>query len=306
MILEDLAAIDIERPGEGCLAQTGHEPFCAIFAEKSNEAVASFVRARSKVFMTMSEAEHLHFDPEIDSLTDIAFLRRSPTPQPEKGERSPSPLAANLSRYLFSAGAVNNIPIRIRGPRFETSVTSTRSGLIMVADDYRGGLIWMAGAHNLSPAERSVRQRVEQIHRQSLLVHEARHSDCPGGFDAATIRQAKRAVDHEHFLALTNNTCGNPHDRCQMGVYRGYDACERSAWGSYAVQLVFLMEAREKEALGSVAANVLDGLIVDLRSRFESHALDVDAMLAGKLGGPGALHDDSANLVDDGRSTFRR
>lgn len=73
------------------------------------------------------------------------------------------------------------------------------------------------------------------IENISILIHEARHSDCSGGLDQALI-EAIRDGDMN-----TPSRCGHRHSVCPAGhVYADLPACDAFAWGAYSVQALWL------------------------------------------------------------------
>ena len=297
MIDEDLSTIDIEGTGQDCGTSGSFVPFCAIFEERKNQAVEAFVRERSQHFITMQQMERIRVEPLESTLQYNSFVRERPRPKPKPGQREGvMTAAANMSPGLYGLGAVNGVVLRVRGEGIDTFVKSTRSGIFILPDDYRMETLFRGLKEEKSQDEAKKIDRGLEIMRQGTLIHEARHSDCTGGIDEATIRSAKLAYDRQDFVERSGTRCGNPHTVCTKGVYRGYDACERIPWGSYAVGLVFLMEARKKLPAMSPEAILVEHIIIDLRSRFEDGVLDVDAMLSGKLGEPGIHHDSSCDL----------
>jgi hypothetical protein len=75
----------------------------------------------------------------------------------------------------------------------------------------------------------------------SLLVHEARHSDCESSVDTATLSQWKNSATLKDLsFALAKNSCGYSHSLCPEGsANAGKMVCDTSKKGPYAYQYVF-------------------------------------------------------------------
>jgi hypothetical protein len=75
----------------------------------------------------------------------------------------------------------------------------------------------------------------------SLLVHEAKHSECPDGLDALTSDQLRRAADLGQLAsALAQYKCGFSHSLCSAdNPMAGKLSCDSSLDGPYTAQYVF-------------------------------------------------------------------
>jgi hypothetical protein len=109
----------------------------------------------------------------------------------------------------------------------------TFNGKLLVADSTRLGLII------LGPACVDSSSRVLNM---DILIHEGRHSDCPGGLsasDVALIRGATQAEFEDGKVVLSNQNCGFRHTNCpaELGPdLAGLPACENQVWGPYALE----------------------------------------------------------------------
>lgn len=89
--------------------------------------------------------------------------------------------------------------------------------------------------------------------RISVFVHEARHSDCPDGFD--------------------NQDCAYSHVICQSGDFVGEPACDSMAWGAYSVGWIYLREKISQYQEYSGDYRILEAMIFDIQSRIDEAAL---------------------------------
>ncbi len=116
--------------------------------------------------------------------------------------------------------------------------------------------------------------------RQATLLHEARHSDCTGGYDKQNIVNFGRSGD---VADLKDHACGHTHIKCESGVYSGEYACDDLPWGAYSIGYVYMTAIASKQTdyiqrsdVEAAAADSLDRLIHFSKS----------AMLRGELGAP--------------------
>lgn len=109
----------------------------------------------------------------------------------------------------------------------------------------------------------------------SVLIHEARHSDCTG-------RITQGVLDGREPWP---KDCGHQHEACPPGhPYEGVMACDHHAWGAFAVQWVWLNQVSLYCKFGcstldrsQALANAVDAKLRVLRS---------NELFAGKLGSP--------------------
>ncbi|MEN9529024.1 MAG: hypothetical protein RI932_897 [Pseudomonadota bacterium] len=101
-------------------------------------------------------------------------------------------------------------------------------------NDPRIGIIKLGRAYSIF--DESNGRPLNTVARTSILVHEARHSDCTGG------------LSDRDFLNLAsgqlpdNRSCGHLHTICASGDYEGLPACDGKQWGAYALGWLFANE----------------------------------------------------------------
>ncbi len=126
------------------------------------------------------------------------------------------------------------------------------------------------------------------VNRMGILIHEARHSDCTGGFTAQDL------ADMSGGRRPQNPACGHAHTKCPPGhIYAGLPACDNHPWGAYAIEAAFHF---------AVAKNCANCTQLQKQS---AHAFYLDAksrvpqfndMMNGKMGPP--------NMSSSGQITF--
>lgn len=100
--------------------------------------------------------------------------------------------------------------------------------------DPRIGIIKLGKAYSVFD-EKSGRP-LNTVARTSILVHEARHSDCTGGLSDRDVLNLSSGQLPE------NRSCGHLHTICVDGDYEGLPACDGKAWGAYALGWLFANE----------------------------------------------------------------
>ena len=164
---------------------------------------------------------------------------------------------------------------------------TTRQGQIDF-DDPRHGLVVFPD-HFFVPAGVHRRPRVARWLRQSVIVHEARHSDCGEGGLSPAVAAARLAHGPAAYTARNfPRTCGYWHVPCEGGEHDGILACDRMPWGANGFGLVVLHAARARGDLSRAEQDDLDVLIEDVRSRLVG--VDTDALVRGALPPPDLSH----------------
>lgn len=187
----------------------------------------------------------------------------------------PLTLATNLSAPLWFAHVQRptaSSSIRFNGQSI--AVRSARLGAIRLEAPYFA----LAGTGRYTP-----------LYRVATLVHEARHSDCPGGLDAEDVRRIR---SHAY---PANRACGHAHSACPATIplpsggfephpYAGALACDAVPWGAYAVQAAFALGfARDCRDCTEAERQEMQMLAIDSMLRVGEKAT---ALMRGELGPP--------------------
>jgi hypothetical protein len=104
----------------------------------------------------------------------------------------------------------------------------------IAVNDPRIGIIKLGRAYSVF--DEASGRPLNTVARTSVLVHEARHSDCTGG------------LSNSDFLNLAagelpeNRSCGHLHTICKSGDYKGLAACDGREWGAYALGWLFAQQ----------------------------------------------------------------
>jgi hypothetical protein len=142
---------------------------------------------------------------------------------------------------------------RING--HDISVQGTRTGLMRFGEGYAD---------------------YPDVARLGVLVHEARHSDCPEGLPNAFFQSGDLSRLRQ---------CGHNHTRCPAGhTFGGLPACDSEPWGAYSVSMVYFSTlARSCANCSEQDRQVAEAQALDSSSRL---MLDREAMLGGSYGPP--------------------
>lgn len=102
------------------------------------------------------------------------------------------------------------------------SVNDPRVGIVRLAEGYTN---YDGEGRPMNP-----------VARTTVLIHEARHSDCTGGLSE------RDALNLAAGQLPENRSCGHLHTICESGDYEGLPACDGREWGSYAIGWLYANE----------------------------------------------------------------
>lgn len=214
-----------------------------------------------KIFGGSDSASVLRFiDERIDYLVDGSydFAKRGMA----------DPLALNFGAELFLAHLYRGgrVPwLKIGDER--VYVKDSRVGIVELYDSF-----FAMGED----------QESRYFHQVLTLVHESRHSDCPGGL---TKVELTKFVEQD---AWTNFQCTHPHVKCPLGHRgAGRQRCDQGGWGAHAVAAVFADRVAH-------CANCSSQLVQNAMRASTSSArmiLDRQKLFSGKMGAPRLDHD---------------
>lgn len=174
----------------------------------------------------------------------------------------PSLVASNLSIPLwlrFQSGSLLSV-IDTEEPRQQIIPDHPRSGVIVISESF----------HSWTPAS-----------QLSILVHEARHSDCTGGLRRATLQSVRNLDPDQQLTEMQGDSCGHFHVACPVGHdIAGMINCDGQTWGSHTIQYVFAREL-SKNCVGCTAGEVEQ--VGKLARESAERILDVPKEVRGDL-----------------------
>jgi hypothetical protein len=275
------------------------EEFEAMFGGTDGQAVIRYLSKRLHGFVASDSDASIFEQCSVQGYLRYLGFLNDPNEEEKMKQSGGEVGAANVGAALYYISAVNAAPISCKVGGSIFPVTSTRAGLMIFGPGYKEKetLFW------------PFKVTIPASYRQAILVHEARHSDCPGGLPESGLEVARRSHDLVEFdLKFKNRTCGHLHKLCPEGhQFAGVAACDDVPYGSYYFGGVFA------ESVGDVA--LLDpeanqGLVQEwsiMRSvaadAFSRLTFSRDDLQAGKLGrldlsSDGEVSSSVPNLMD--------
>lgn len=207
--------------GMGLAALQGSD-FAKIFKGTGSASVLRYIDERVNLFVS----EGMAIEKKLRYLNSDAYF---PSGFGSEGSTPPSddkPLtvATNIGAHIWILSQKENRRIGYLSENGSVPVNSTRVGIVQLGKAY-------TQLHNGTNI-------IDQIYRSTVLVHEARHSDCTGGFtsDPEVVLADDNTPAKEKACAHRHVTCPSWHS------YAGTAACDLHPWGAYAVGGVFASE----------------------------------------------------------------
>ncbi|MEO5968467.1 MAG: hypothetical protein ABIQ95_00955 [Bdellovibrionia bacterium] len=271
LVAEDLDALKyFSASSLGLSNASAKGRFLQVFGGYSGENVKDFINERIKYFLSSNDL----FFPG-----DVGPSKAAPSSDPKGGwthienfkKIEGQVAASNLGLQVWFQSLIENRPLSIVLKTFKIiPVTSSRVGVMLIGPGYNGG-IRKAEDFSNSLADSSLENTTvpfPQEYRQSLLIHEARHSDCVGGLSKVDLKTAREAGSYSEFLEkFSSKKCGYLHALCLRGDYQGFPACDSMRWGSYGIQALFLEAALKEAPVGSEKWQLLLSVFIDTKSR---------------------------------------
>lgn len=167
--------------------------------------------------------------------------------------------AANYGVQVWLQSLINQAPATVILKSGRTiPVRSSRVGIMLIGPAYNAGMRNQMGSVVPFPQE----------YRQSILIHEARHSDCVGGVTQEDLVIARGATSYSEFMErFKSKRCGHLHSLCTEGDFQGLPACDSMLWGSYGIQALYLEAALKQTPVGTEKYQLLLSTFMDTKSR---------------------------------------
>ena len=247
------------------LSETGVNLFTSVFSGTSTAAVHTFLDQRIHYYLTESELDSYQWEP--NSFATTRWTQKAAVSATGKVVL----LAANVSAEAWLDGLVNRVPVTLITPTGRVPIDRPNAGVMLIGPGYQPTLN-VGGMDYAIPA----------AYRQSILLHEARHSDCTGGLSETDVDVLREAQSYRDTDQKFKKQCGHLHTYCPVGhELAGELACDDLPWGAYSVGLVY--GAVLWPFLTGDDKAVVEAQVADNYSRL---LFDAKAMLKGKLGAP--------------------
>lgn len=241
--LADLNNIDLVSIG---YYQQGSHVIEKVFGGTTGSDVKDYVDKRLHYYFSQEEFNAATFTPS--DVYDSSEMSDS-------GEKNMTMLGLNMGVILWLRGLDRGVTVNIRSAGQEIDVQSPRTGIMILGEGYAQAM-QLQGKTPVSP----------QLFRQSILVHEARHSDCASKSTAGY-----------------STKCGFLHVKCTRGELVGIVACDDQPWGAYAIDAIFLDGTMNSLPSDSAEYALLEYFYGDSVSRLE---YSYSQLLGGDLGEP--------------------
>jgi hypothetical protein len=240
--LQELSSYD--NSGAVALDQQANGIFTQVFGGTSGADLTSYLNTR------------IHY--YVDKDEDITV---SPSDYSVKGwteDQNATENAENISIEYWILGLINNVTVSFEFQDQTVNVTSARTGIVILDDGY-SDKVQFNGAEVDAPS----------FYRQSILLHEARHSDCTGGLSEGQLNSISRDESSTEFSAHGDaGHCGHLHVVCPDGSdYAGLFACDNETYGAYGVQDIFLRAAQLQITADGENHTLVDAMEIDAYSR---------------------------------------
>lgn len=267
LVAEDLEALkSFSAQGLSQSNSGSRSRFVQVFGGYSGKNIRSFIDERIKYFISLDDllpAGRSSSGPSSNGKRGNSDQESGPTPgwtRIENSEKIKDNIAAsNFGFQLWLQSLIDRRPTAVvLKSRKLIPVTSSRVGIMLIGPAYNGI------TRNLddSPVP------FPQEYRQSMLIHEARHSDCVGGLTQEDLRIAREASSYAEFSErFSSKKCGHLHALCMTGDFKGFPACDSMRWGSYGIQALYLEAALQETPIGSEKWQVLLASFIDSKSR---------------------------------------
>ena len=264
LVAEDLEALEFfSAPDLSLSSVQSRRRFIQVFGGYSGNNIRNFINERIKYFISVDDLL------PIDSVSSENSAQKLGWTRVENYEKMKGSIAAsNYGSQLWLQSLIDERPAAIVLKTWEIiPVSSTRVGIMLIGPAYNGSIRKLDGSSVPFPQE----------FRQSLLIHEARHSDCVGGVTEDDLRIAREASTYLEFTErFDSKKCGHLHALCREGDYRGLPACDSMRWGSYGIQALYLEAALKAAPFGSEKYQLLLATFIDTKSRlFFNYDLDM-------------------------------
>lgn len=275
LVQQDLAAFaTLSSTTLSAFDANNHGQLTALFGGTTGADIKQFVDLRIHHYLL--ETDEIGVEPA--SFTHTGWMS-DPNQDERQAQQHVSVGASNVGIALWLAGVFDATSVRLLIDGETVPIASGRTGIMLIGAAYIDKAVDARG--NFGPAGAVV--TLPAAFRQSLLVHEARHSDCTGGLATADVDAGRNAASAQAFTDAFTSQCGHLHAYCTSGDYISLPACDRNAWEAYGVGAVFLDAVAGGFEPGSVDYQITKAMQIDSKSRL---AVDYDKMLSGDYGPP--------------------
>ena len=256
LVASDVAAFDTQDDLALTTPTTGafYKAFQSIFNGFTGTDIRAYMDTRIHSFFSQYDVAHM---PE-PTASELSGVKQS-GPLDENAKAVVG--ASNIGALAWFQTLFVNRPLTFVIAGQTIQPTSSRVGLMMIGPGYDRVQQRADGTIFRFPLE----------YRQSILIHEARHSDCTGGITQSAIDEARMTGDFNDFLQATQATdCAHLHAICpSWHSLHGLAGCDDRPWGAYAVQSTYAFALMQKAKVQNdvVLKNVMEFSAADAATR---------------------------------------
>jgi hypothetical protein len=241
--------------------------FTKIFGGTDAASVQKYFNDRVHHFVDSTMISFWADGEQLNIQEDDSSPKAAPTPDVTNQIQ-----ALNITTSIWLDGLANDLNIEIKdGDGTLIPIDSSRAGVVELGPAYLPSFQSSTGRTYSIPVEG----------RQAILMHEARHSDCTGGFSGAQLAIFKATKNNDEVESkFPVMTCGHLHQRCVAGDFKGIEACDGEAFGAYTMGAIFAL-AGSYSNTDPIAIEMLRANFVDYLSRIQG-GIDMNSILIGK------------------------
>ena len=283
LVADDVAAFDSQEDLSLTIPQTGtfYKAFQSVFNGFSGSDIRAYMDLRIHSFFSQYDIAH--------SAEPTAGVLNEPEPAGKLDEKAKAVVgAANIGALAWFQTLFVNRPLTfvIAGQTIQPK--SSRVGIMMIGPGYDRVQQNSDGSLFRFPRE----------YRQSILIHEARHSDCTGGITQSAIDRARMIGSFNGFLEKTQESnCAHLHAICpSWHNLHDLAGCDDKPWGAYAVQSMYSFALYYKaKAHGDLvlmrimeisAADAATRLLYVIDANDSEHVPHISRLFNGQFGPP--------------------
>ena len=272
LLNQDFAAFETTPSSGAAIIDTNHDGlYTKIFGGTDGISHQHYLNQRLRKYLSQEDLSHATLTP-----TNFIYTKWSDVPDQDKKMKDAGAevAASNVGTGIFLQGWIDDTNITLNLENESTPVTSSRVGLMLIGPGYKEKMDSSRGEQIVLPP----------AYRQSILIHEARHSDCSSQLGPKEREIARKATDYIDFQkSMKDLGCGHLHSVCPEGhAFAGIAACDDHAWGAYTVAAIFLV-GQSTNAEGT-DHQILDAMAADSLERFQGGT--ITGLVNGAYGNP--------------------
>lgn len=198
--------------------------FTQTFGGTTTDAVRNYLETRVKYYF-----DH---DPSEDIIQDGGLVPTFNSGMVQDDEPQARLGAVNMGFGYWLGAVISGAKLYLNKQGEMIPIDSSRVGIVRLGEAYDEETITFPDG---------VKMDLPPEYRESILIHEARHSDCTGGLKQSLINRIRMARTSEEVMPLiTGMSCGHSHVKCPPGhPLQDLYACDNEDWGAYTIGAMY-------------------------------------------------------------------